>query len=161
MLICSIKASTVKFFCCIACALVIAVTLTAFLPGKDSVTTFTDGKETVYDNAETNGGRIEFLKQFGWEVESTPIEKTTVTVPSEFDTVFSGYNDLQKLQGLDLSRYKQKEVTRYTYKIINYSGYQGTVYANLIVYRGCVIGGDVCTESSDGFIHGFSKDTRL
>ena len=84
-----------------------------------------------------------------------------MTVPSKFDTVFSGYNDLQRLQGLDLSRYKRKEVTRYTYIVTNYDGYDGTVYANLIVYRGRVIAGDICTESENGFIHGFSKDTRL
>ena len=33
----------------------------------------------------------------------------------------------------------------------------GKVYVNVIVYRNKVIGGDVCSASIGGFIHGFEK----
>ena len=160
MFIYTFKASTLKLVGCIIAAVITVIALVIFVPSNDTLTVFADGK-TVYTEASDNDGRINFLKQFGYEVQKEPIQTTTVTVPSKFDTVFSGYNDLQKLQGLDLTRYKRKEVTRYTYLVTNYEGYDGTVYANLIIYRGRVIAGDICTENSDGFIHGFSKDVHL
>ena len=64
---------------------------------------------------------------------------------------------MQKAGGFDLSKYKNREVERYTYTVTNYEGYEGTVYANLIVYRGKVIGGDVCSADADGFCHGLEK----
>lgn len=160
MFICTVKSSTVKLFGCILAAITVALMLAFLLPLNGDVTVFSNGK-AVYTNVNGNEERIEFLKQFGWEVEKTPLNETKVVVPSEFDTVFSGYNELQKKQGLDLSKYKKKEVTRYTYLITNYDGYDGRVFASLIVYRNKVIGGDICTESGDGFIHGFSKEVRL
>ena len=65
------------------------------------------------------------------------------------------YNDLQKAQGLDLSEYKGKSAMRYTYEITNYPDYDGTVYANIIVYKNRVIGGDICSSGTQGFIQGF------
>ena len=65
------------------------------------------------------------------------------------------YNEIQKQQGLDLTKYQKKTVTRYTYKVTNYPGYDETVYANVITFRGNVIGGDICTADSKGFLHTF------
>ena len=90
-----------------------------------------------------------------------PDDEAIAVSASEFDTVFAGYNELQKLQGLDLSSYKRKTLTRYTYEVTNYEGHAGRVLANLLIYRGRVVGGDICTESKDGFIHGFLPTTRL
>ncbi|MBQ8448815.1 MAG: DUF4830 domain-containing protein, partial [Clostridia bacterium] len=86
-----------------------------------------------------------------------PIEEVEVSIPAEFDTVYIGYNDIQKAQGLNLAKYKGKEVVRYTYEVTNYEGYDGTVYINLLVYRNKVVGGDVCSADASGFIHGFEK----
>ena len=77
----------------------------------------------------------------------------------KFDKVFNGYNEIQKRQGLDLSKYKGKTVTRYTYEVTNYENENGKVYANVIVYRNKVIGGDICSANVGGFIHGFSKQS--
>ena len=46
---------------------------------------------------------------------------------------------------------------RYTYEVTNYEGESGKVYANVIVYRNKVIGGDICSEATDGFVSGFEK----
>ena len=113
--------------------------------------------EIKYDGVKSNEERIAFLSQFGWEVKGEPVETEEVTIPSEFDKIFTGYNEIQRRQGLDLSKYKKKKVTRYTYEITNYEGYEGTVYANILVYRNRVIGGDVCSADVEGFIHGFQK----
>ena len=80
----------------------------------------------------------------------------TVTVPETFDKVFAAYNELQKEQGLNLSKYRGKEVTRYTFRVTNYEGYEGKVFANVLVYRNRVIGGDVCSADTSGFVHGFA-----
>lgn len=161
MFIYSVKASSIRLGALILLSLVIICALVVLIPSYDAVSVFADDGSVVYTGAKTNEGRIEFLRKFGWEVESIPKDEVSVTIPTEFDTVFSGYNELQKRQGLDLAKYKRKTVTRYTYVITNYPDYDGRVFANLLIYRGKVIGGDICTESGDGFIHGFSRNVRL
>ena len=45
----------------------------------------------------------------------------------------------------------------------NYPGYEnkdGVIRANILVYDGRVIGGDVCSVELDGFMHGFEKPTQ-
>ena len=158
MFIYSLKASTLKFFAVICVALVTLITLIAFVPayGSDSATV-SKNEEIEYSGVKTNEDRIAFLRQFGWEVESQPKETAEVTIPAEFDKIFTGYNEIQKRQGLDLSDYKKKKVTRYTYVVTNYKGAEGEVYANILVYRNRVIGGDLCSADVTGFIHGFEK----
>ena len=89
------------------------------------------------------------------EVKETPVEEVEVIVPESFDKVYLGYNEMQKEQGLNLSKYKGKTVTRYTYEVTNYPDYDGTVYISLLVYKDKVIGGDVCSADVNGFVHGF------
>ena len=82
-----------------------------------------------------------------------------VIIPAEFDDVYEKYNELQKEQGFDLSLYASKRVKRWTYEITNYTGYENTgfIHANILVYDGKVIGGDVCSTELNGFMHGFAK----
>ena len=160
MFIYSLRASTLKFFAVVCVALVTLITLIAFVPtyGEGGGDVLTSGEvEISYDKIKTEQDRAKFLSQFGWEIKTPEVTSGEVTIPSEFDKVFTGYNEIQKRQGLDLSKYKNKKVMRYTYEITNYEGYDGVVYANLIIYRGRVIGGDVCSADVTGFIHGFEK----
>ncbi|HHW25168.1 MAG TPA: DUF4830 domain-containing protein [Bacillota bacterium] len=164
MFVYSFKASTLKFAGIAALSLVLLIVLIAVIPSVGSGSA--DNSEGVkaaaasinYDKIKTNEDRIAFLAQFGWEVEPEPAEEATVTIPSEFDRVFASYNELQKRQGLDLSRYKRKELTRYTYIVKNYPNYDGVVYANLLIYRNRVVGGDICSADVNGFLHGFRKE---
>ncbi len=159
MFIYSMRANTIKLVGVICVALTVLITLIAFVPTYiDPADTSVDGKASYrYDKIKTPEDVISFLDQFGWEVEQTPVETRTVTIPAEFDKVFSAYNELQKGQGLNLQKYKSKEVMRYTFRITNYEGYDGTVYANVLVYRNRVVGGDVCSADVSGFVHGFEK----
>ena len=159
MFIYSMRAGTIRFFGVVCLALLSLVALIAFVPELQPVSAEAgEHTETVrYEGIKSNEDRIAFLAQFGWEVEATPTESTTVTIPSEFDKVFAAYNELQRRQGLDLSGYASKTVERYTYTVKNYEGFDGTVQANLLIYRGRVVGGDVCAADASGFIHGFSK----
>ena len=108
-------------------------------------------------DSETNSTNIKYINSCRWQVEERCADISYITIPEEFDKIFTGYNEIQKRQGLDLSKYKKKKVMRYTYEITNYEGEEGKVYANVIVYRNRVIGGDICSARADGFIHGFEK----
>lgn len=106
---------------------------------------------------ETDQERIAFLENFGWEVEETPLEIMEVIIPEEFDPVYEKYNTLQKEESFDLLKYRGKRVKRYTYTVVNYPEYKGPVVANILIYQGKIIGGDICSLDLDGFMHGFSK----
>lgn len=162
MFVYSLRASTLKFFAVVCVALTALITMIAFIPGYGSgeigyIATGSE-KEINYDKIKTDEDRVNFLAQFGWEVNPQPVESAEITIPEQFDKIFTGYNEIQKRQNLDLSKYKRKNVMRYTYEITNYDGYDGKVYANVIVYRNRVIGGDICSADVKGFIHGFEKD---
>ena len=154
MFIYSLKAKTLKYFGIACLALVAVIVLASTLPslGAKAVSS---GGEINYSKVKSNEDRIEFLKQFGWEVTPEAVESEQVTIPSEFDKIFAGYNEIQKRQGLDLSKYRGKTMMRYTYDVTNYKGYEGKVQVNMLVYRGKVVGGDVCSADVNGFIHGF------
>ena len=160
MFIYSLRANTIKLVGVICVALTVLITLIAFVPTYAVSDTPTNADTEVsyrYDKVKTANDVVEFLSQFGWEVTPEPVEVKTVTVPSEFDKVFSAYNEIQKAQGLNLSKFKGKDVTRYTLCVTNYPDYEGTVYANVLVYRNRVIGGDICSADVAGFVHGFEK----
>ena len=165
MFVYSLKANTIKFFGVLSLALVALITLIAFLPSNEpDVATAAGGDgsggKTVsisYGKVKTNEDRIKFLEQFGWNVAAEPLETEEVVIPAEFEKVFAGYNEIQKSQGLDLGKYKKKKLTRYTYEVTNYEGYEGKVLANILVYRNKVVGGDICSADSDGFLQGFEK----
>lgn len=153
MFIYSVKGSTLKFFGALSLSLLVLVLLVIFVPSYDE-SSLPTGQEIEYSGIKTAEDRVNFLSQFGWEVEEVPILDEDVTIPAEFDSIFLAYNDLQKTQGLDLARYKRKSVKHYRYKVTNHSSGE-TVYANLLIYRGKVIGGDISSASMNGFVYGF------
>ncbi len=164
MFIYSLRASTVKFFGVTTLAVAALVTLLVFIPSAEPAVS--DGvievNEAVrFDKIKTAEDRIAFLKQFGIEVDSVPVEEVEVTIPAEFDKVYETYNELQKKQGFDLSKYQKKDVMRYTYRVTNYEDWDGEVLVSMLVYKKKVIGGDVCSADHDGFIHGFDKNIEL
>ena len=159
MFVYSMRAGTIRFFAIIGVALLALLALIVFVPELQPVAAADEAVESEtlsFEKIKTNEDRIAFLAQFGWEVGAEPIESTTVTIPKEFDKVFAAYNELQRAQGLDLTEYGGRTVERYTYTVTNYDGYEGTVLANLLISRGRVIGGDICSADSAGFLHGFT-----
>ena len=156
MFIYSLRASTLKFFSIIAIALVTLLALAFLIPSYSTSTTKEISllnENISFDNIKNSNDAIKFLRQYGWEVVAEPIEECEITIPEEFDKVISSYNEIQKQQGPDLSKYSKKTAQRYTFKISNYPNYEGTVYANIITYRNKVIAGDICTADAKGFIH--------
>ena len=159
MFIYAVKAGTLKFAAIVIVGIAVFVSLLIFVPPYDG------GEDTQaisvnYDKVKTNDERRAFLSSLGYEVSEQACESARVKIPSEFDKIYAGYNEMQKAQGFDLSKYKNKEVERYTYTVNNYTGYEGKVYASILVYRGKVIGGDVCSADSQGFVHGLERVGR-
>ncbi|MBQ8340811.1 MAG: DUF4830 domain-containing protein [Clostridia bacterium] len=162
MFICSVRAGTIRFFGIVCVALIALAVLVALVPTLEPATAvsgeaITESETVSYENIRSNEDRIAFLASFGWQVDATPTESTTVGIPRSFDKVFAAYNEMQRMQGLDLSGYSGKTVERHTYTVTNYEGYAGTVLANLLIYRGRVIGADICSADVNGFVHGLQK----
>ncbi|MBR5011630.1 MAG: DUF4830 domain-containing protein [Clostridia bacterium] len=155
MFIQSVRMNTLKIVGIAMLAVLAIAMLLIFVPSNSS----SDSTAEVvrFDKMKSDDERIAFLAELGYEVENTPTESVEVTIPDEFDKVFAAYNQLQKAMGLDLGRYKGKKVMRYTYKVTNYSGYGDTVFANLLVHKNKVIGGDICSADPNGFAHGLKK----
>ncbi len=104
-----------------------------------------------------NDSRVNFLRNAGWEVSTSPVQSGQVRIPEEQTEVYRRYNALQESQGYDLSQYAGKTVMRYVYKINNYPGATEPVYATLLVYKNQVIGGDITDTAAKGTIQGLKK----
>ena len=126
MLMYSLRASTLKFFAVVCVALVTLITLIAFVPtyGEGPVDVPTSGDvEISYDKVKSEEDRVKFLSQFGWEIKTPAVTSGEVTIPSEFDKVFTGYNEIQKRQGICI---QQSAI----YKNIQLYDFQGTASGN-------------------------------
>lgn len=153
MFVYSLKASSLKAVLTLGFAFAILITLILAVPSYGTIET--DAETVSFTDVKSAEDAAEFLKQFGWQVSGDALESVEVKVPSEFDSVFTQYNDIQKKQGLDLAKYRRKTVTRYTFEIKNFPNATGTVLANVITYKGKVVAGDLCQSGNGGFVVGF------
>lgn len=154
MFVCSMRASTLKFFGVMALAVVTLLALMVFVPQYEAAGA---ESELRFSGIRTGEDRVSFLASLGYTVAPEALECEEFTLPEEFDRALAAYNEMQKPMGLDLSRYAKKTVTRYTYRVTDYAGYTGEVYANLIVYRDTVIAGDICSADPSGFVHALER----
>ena len=122
------------------------------ISGRDGVVSASSlVTEVDFSGIKTKDDRIEFISDFGIKVDPESENEAAFRMPESFDRVILGYNELQKKQGLDLSKYHNKRVTRYTYKVTNYDS-DGEVYANLFVYRGKIVACDLSSADPSGFV---------
>lgn len=114
--------------------------------------------------ASSHEERMNFLEQFGWNVEADPVAVEEVFIPMQFGDVYQNYNELQIKQGFDLLPYAGKSVKKWVYAVTNYPGYaQSQVYirATILVYGDRIIGGDICSVELNGFMHGFDYESKF
>ena len=157
MFIYSVRAGTLKFFGAVLLSLALVLSILVLVE-PSAAAAGGEAVETVnYSGIRTDADRVAFLEAFGIRVSPTPTEEKSFTVPAEFDRVLAGYNEIQKAQGLDLARYKNKKVTRYTYLVENYEGYEGKVYVNLLMYKNRIVAADVSSADPYGFVHGLER----
>ena len=136
-----------------AVAAVAAIALLFALGGGDSEPT---SSMSTAPAADTNDARVQFLTDLGWEVTPSPAETGEVRIPKTGDEVFDRYNELQKTQGYNLTKYAGKKVMRYVYQINNFPGAREPVYATVLVYKDRIIGGDITDTTPGGRVQGFT-----
>lgn len=154
MFLLTLKPLKRKFILLVA-AIAAAVILCVIFSKNEPKTNYIPTDNTVNYSASNDRERITFVKQLGFNVKSEPDSIIEVLIPSEFDDVYEQYNDLQKQAGLDLEPYKGCTVKRWTYTIINYPEYKDKecVKVNLLIYKGKIIGGDICNVELNGFMN--------
>jgi hypothetical protein len=151
MFIYTARASTVRYFAVIALCLILLFAIT-FIGSYQNSYLPASAEQIRFSGIKTNDDRLAFIERFGIKVKENPTESVEFSVPRDFDRIILGYNEIQKAQGLDISRYKNKRVTRYTYEAVDYEGYDGTVCVNLIIYRNTVVACDISSNEKDGFV---------
>lgn len=104
--------------------------------------------------AEDTAARVRFLAECGWTAAPESEQEQTIHIPEAFPPVYEDYNALQLQQGYDLRGYAGKDCTLYTYAVTNWPDETQTVLANLYVFRGRIIGGDIHSTNLDGFMIG-------
>lgn len=156
MFIYSVRASTIRFFSVVALTLALLVGMFFIgASGDDSVGALSSSIN--FSGVKSNEDRLSFIEQFGIKVKGEAVEEEGFRIPENFDRVVAGYNEIQKLQGLDLSKYKNKKITRYTYEAIDYKDTKESVFVNLLIYKGTVIGCDVSSSDPGGFVEPLIK----
>ena len=107
-------------------------------------------------SGETVTDRVTFAKSLGYSISEQYETKKDIVIPSVFSDVYENYNSLQKNGGFDLSAYKGEQATVYTYPVTNHP--EGDeVMMNIIVCKGRIIGGDICSAEYDGFMTGLVR----
>ena len=156
MFIWSIKIDKLKTLALIGTICIVIVTAFLVFPNFESDVLNND----VDLSCKTTEEQIALLKSFGYEVSDEVVQVEEVIIPSEFDADYEEYNKMQNLAGFNLEKYKGKTAKKYTYKVTNYEGLKEdqSVVANILVFSGKAIGGDISEESAGGFCHGFIKE---
>lgn len=154
MFVFSLKANRTRIIALLLFAIIIFAMLYFT---RDKETPVVDG-DGINLKASDEKERIAFLSQFGWKIDEEPTAVEEIIIPSQFDEVYEKYNQLQRSQNLDLEKYAGKTAKKWTYTVKNYPGYESDnscIRANIIVYDGAVIGGDISSLEQGGFTAGF------
>ena len=154
MMVMTAKVNLKKTLLALTAAAAVILSLILLLGGKDTT-------QTAAPAPSANDGRIKFLQDFGWEVTAAPKESGRVRIPEQSGEAFNRYNNLQKGQGYDLSKYAGKTVMRYVYQVNNYPGATEPVYATVLVYKNQIIGGDITDTAAKGDIRGFKMPEAI
>ena len=95
-------------------------------------------------DVSTNEKRVQYIATLGLSLQSDNFTQKEVTIPEEFGAVYNNYNSLQREAGFDLSNYRGKRVTVYTYSL------DSQRQVSLIVFKDKLIGGDIASLKIDG-----------
>lgn len=158
MFVYSLKASRLKAgaLLLLVSAAIVTAAISLYRPDTSEAVS-ARGTEIRFDGIKSEEDLLGFISSLGLEVKTPAYRSIDVDLPRVFDAVYSKYNDIQKQQGLDLSKYRGKTLHRYTYEVINYpvpdNTADGKVYLTLFVYKNKVVGGDISSRDFGGFVH--------
>lgn len=155
-MIISVKSKKFKNICAVVIAAVFVTLGALYYVSYNSDAPVSKSGDFVL-KVSTAEERVLFFSQFGFTVNEEPCEVKEIVIPAEFDEVYSKYNELQKEQGLDLTKYAGARVKHWSYEITNYEGYEnrpGVIRGNILVYKDTVIGCDISSTEMNGFMKG-------
>ena len=141
---------TRKLLFCVFCTVLILICF---------VSKYYEVSGAIQKNGDTHKKRADYLSNIGCIItDETPSSKT-VFIPYEFTDVYETYNSLQKSSGYDLSEFKGEKCTVYTYSVKSFADFSEDDYAsaNLIVYNGRIIGGDISSAKINGKMYPLKK----
>lgn len=96
-------------------------------------------------NGATHQSRMTYIRSLNIDVDENSVSVKETVIPEDFGEVYERYNEIQKMAGFDLTSFKGREVTVYSYPLKN----QNRVLT-LIVCEDCIIGGDIADIKIDG-----------
>lgn len=107
--------------------------------------------QTPYLDGSTHAKRMEYIKGLNLEVNENDFSSKEIVIPADFGELYKKYNAIQRKAGFDLSFYKGKAVTLYTYKL------EKNKRVGLLVSEGKIIGGDISEASYGGEIYPLTR----
>ncbi|MGI6280252.1 MAG: DUF4830 domain-containing protein [Acutalibacteraceae bacterium] len=122
----------------------LAVILMAILVLFLTAAWLTSVKFSMIDGS-THAKRASYIKSLGYDIDGQKVTSKEIIIPDKFGDVYGKYNELQKQAGFDLSDYKGKKATVYTYPL-----WEDDRVIHLIVVEGKIVGGDICETAVDG-----------
>ena len=150
MFVFSFKASSAKLIAALCvCAVCLAAVIMILPEAGSSLNVNKSEISGVLSKIDVKNekGRLEFLSTLGYTVEEKSCKKTSEKLPEVFDVATEKYNELQRMQGFDLSPLKGKKLESYTYKVASLPGKTDVsarnCLATLIVRKGRVVAADV------------------
>ena len=155
MFVFSFKASSVKIMCVLCACLIVGALVIALMPEAGyavNVNKVSAHSDLSKISVKNDSGRIQYLESLGFSIRDGSCVTSSALIPKTFDAATEQYNKLQKQQGFDLEKYKDKKVTSYTYQVTTLP--DGTsvddknVLATLIIYKNKVIAADICCEQT-------------
>lgn len=167
MFVFSLKASKLKYLLSAVICAAVAVIVILLMPDTEhsvsvngTVSEYEQGK-IRFDGIKDKDGVIRFVESLGYKVDADNVETVEVKIPSKTDAVLEEYNNLQKSQGFNLMKYKNKDAVRYTFKVKELPDEQtlpeDDVLLTVIMYKDKVIGGDLYFTGSDARLSGILK----
>lgn len=157
MFVCSFRISKLKVL--FSAALVAAVAAFAIILMPDtadsvSVNGIQHESEIKFDGIRSVEDAAGFAESLGYKIDKESAELVHVALPAKFDAVLDKYNKLQKSQGFNLSKYKNKAVDRYTYTVTALPDGKavspGEALLTLITYKDKIVGGDLYFPGGNG-----------
>lgn len=134
----------------------VALSLLFGMTGQGDLPVMSSGN-AVNQVVKNGSQRLEYLAQWGWEVDETPLATQTLQIPSVLGEEYGNYIQMQVRQGFSsLADFCGEEVIQYTYAVRNYpTGVEG-VQVHLLCFDSHVIAGEVLSPEVGGFLHGLA-----
>ncbi len=113
-------------------------------------------------DSKINRANIACISAYGWEVEEEPAEISRLAVPEEFNFVYETYNRIAMEAGFDLTPYRGKTLTRYSYLVTNHKDSEtGLIRANVLVFRNQIVAADLSSMETGGFTKSIHDTTDM